>query len=206
MPFGRLRSETRLRAQCERRVTFCDSLRLTGIWVYKNGAWCGYASAPGYPSQRSGGWQPANRGRWFGKLRRSSWIVTGARFYSPRAQWPGRNCTQALLILRAGNSAACGRSASPVKGGPGERRLGAPERCSSGAVPGGVLPNPSLLPAKPSEAGSPGRGGARERTQFSPPGGNGVEWTLRRRAAVGKVTRRPQAAKFPCEKSHPAAR
>ena len=25
------------------------------------------------------------------------------------------------------------------------------------AVPGGVLPNPSLLPAKPSEAGSPGR-------------------------------------------------
>ena len=65
------------------------------------------------------------------------------------------------------------------------------------AVPGGVLPNPSLLPAKPSEAGSPGRGGARERTQFSPPGGNGVEWTLRRRAAVGKVTRRPQAAESP---------
>ena len=59
------------------------------------------------------------------------------------------------------------------------------------AVPGGVLPNPSLLPANPSEAGSPGRGGARERTQFSPPGGNGVEWTLRRRAAVGKVTKTP---------------
>ena len=62
------------------------------------------------------------------------------------------------------------------------------------------MPNPSLLPAKPSEAGSPGRGGARERTQFSPPGGNGVEWTLRRRAAVGKVTRRPQAAKLPPRK------
>src|SRR5699024_3177518 len=68
-------------------------------------------------------------------------------------------------------------------------------KCSSGAVPGGVLPNPSLLPTKPSEVGSPGRGGARERAQFSPPGGNGVEWTLRRRAAVGKVGRRPQAAK-----------
>ena len=83
-----------------------------------------------------------------------------------------------------------------------------------GAVPGGVLPNPSLLPAKPSEAGSPGRGGARERTQFSPLGGNGVEWTqgeldrrakrrwpgpLRRRAAMGKVGRRPQAAKFPAQ-------
>ena len=68
-----------------------------------------------------------------------------------------------------------------------------------GSRPRCVLPNPSLLPAKPSEAGSPGRGGARERTQFSPPGGNGVEWTLRRRAAVGKVTRRPQAAKSHCE-------
>ena len=60
---------------------------------------------------------------------------TNGNFCKPRARWPGRNCTQALLILRAGNSAACGRSASPVKGGPGERRLGAPERCSSGAVP-----------------------------------------------------------------------
>ena len=58
-----------------------------------------------------------------------------------------------------------------------------------GRVPGGALSNPSLLPAKPSETGSPGRGGARERTQFSPLGGNGVEWTLRRRAAMGKVTR-----------------
>ena len=72
--------------------------------------------------------------------------------------------------------------------------------CSSGAVPGGALPNPSLLPAKPSEAGSPGRGGARERTLFSPPGGNGVEWTLRRRAAMGKVGRRPQAAESPAPK------
>ena len=70
-------------------------------------------------------------------------------------------------------------------------------KCSSGAVPGGVLPNPSLLPVKPSAAGSPGRGGARERSQFSPSGGNGDKRTLRRRAAGGKVTRRTQAAKFP---------
>ena len=53
------------------------------------------------------------------------------------------------------------------------------------------------LPAKPSAAGSPGRGGARERAQFSPSGGNGDKRTLRRRAAMGKVTRRPQAAKLP---------
>ena len=68
-----------------------------------------------------------------------------------------------------------------------------------------------VLPAKPSAAGSPGRGGARERAQFSPSGGNGDKRTqgelarrakrkwpgpLRRRAAMGKVTRRrlrPQA-------------
>ena len=76
-------------------------------------------------------------------------------------------------------------------------------KCSSGAVLGGVLPNPSLLPTKPSEAGSPGRGGAREQTQFSPLGGNGVEWTLRRRAAMGKVGRRPQAAKPPLRETEP---
>ena len=49
---------------------------------------------------------------------------------------------------------------------------------------------PLGLPTKPSEAGLLGKGGARERTQFSPPGGNGVERTLRRRVAVGKVGRR----------------
>ena len=47
-----------------------------------------------------------------------------------------------------------------------------------------------VLPAKPSAAGSPGKGGARERSQFSPSGGNGDKRTLRRRAAAGKVTRR----------------
>ena len=62
-----------------------------------------------------------------------------------------------------------------------------------------------VLPANPSAAGSPGRGGARERPQFSPSGGNGDKrpqgelarrakrrWPgpLRRRAAAGKVTRR----------------
>ena len=129
--------------------------------------------------------------------------------------------------MRAGNFAPPCRYASPVNGVWGKATMST--KCSSGAGPyplcpfgtspldkgsrpRGVLPNPSLLPAKPSEAGSPGRGGARERTQFSPPGGNGVEWTqgelarrdkrrwhgpLRRRAAMGKVGRRPQAAKSP---------
>ena len=43
---------------------------------------------------------------------------------------------------------------------------------------------------KRTAAGSPGKGGARERSQFSPSGGNGDKRTLRRRAAAGKVTRR----------------
>ena len=77
------------------------------------------------------------------------------------------------------------------------------------------MANLPSLPAKPSKAGSPGRGGARERAQFSPSGGNGDKRTqgelarrakrrwpgpLRRRAAMGKVGRRPQAAKSPCGK------
>jgi len=36
-------------------------------------------------------------------------------------------------------------------------------------------------PRKPSEAGCVGRGGARERVQFSPQDGNGTKRTLRRR-------------------------
>ena len=53
-----------------------------------------------------------------------------------------------------------------------------------------LLDNPPLETTKhrgkgtqmePSEAGPFGRGGARERTEFSPPGGNGGERTLRRR-------------------------
>ena len=98
-------------------------------------------------------------------------------------------------ILRAGNSAQPYWYASPVTGS-GERRL-----CARSAHP---EPSPAafwlispVLPAKPSVAGSPGRGGARERSQFSPSGGNGDKRTLRRRAAAGKVTRRPQAAKSP---------
>ena len=42
---------------------------------------------------------------------------------------------------------------------------------------------PKGAPPKPSEVGSVGRGGAWERTEFSPSGGNGVERTLRRRGS-----------------------
>ena len=42
-------------------------------------------------------------------------------------------------------------------------------------------PQPMGSTRKPSEAGCVGRGGARERVQFSPQGGNGTKRTLRRR-------------------------
>lgn len=53
----------------------------------------------------------------------------------------------------------------------------------SGDIAGAVTQDDMGTQPKPSEAGSAGRGGARERTQFSPSGGNGVERTLRRLGA-----------------------
>ena len=44
---------------------------------------------------------------------------TKSRFCEPRAQWPGRNRTQALLILRAGNPMPTQRD-NPRKRGPGK--------------------------------------------------------------------------------------
>ena len=126
--------------------------------------------------------------RWFGKARRGSGTTSAIIFRKARAQWPGGDLDQPLRFC-APELFCLAQGVTPVNGVRGKATMST--KCSSGAVPGGVLPNPSLLPAKPSEAGSPGRGGARERTQFSPTGGNGVEWTLRRRAAAGKGTRRP---------------
>ena len=106
-----------------------------------------------------------------------------------------RELRKATQILRAGRSPPTQRD-NPRKRGPGKAVLWA--RSAHRPRPrwrfGEFLP---YLPAKPSAAGSPGRGGARERAQFSPSGGNGDKRTLRRRAAMGKVTRRPQAAKLP---------
>ena len=114
------------------------------------------------------------------------------RFCAPKMLCPDQGVT---LVMGSGADSPCqGEMARRARGG----RVGDYEHeVLIGAVPGGVLFNLPCLPAKPSTAGSPGRGGARERAQFSPSGGNGDKRTLRRRAAMGKGTRRPQAAKFP---------
>ena len=139
------------------------------------------------------------------------WNRTNSNF--PKTQGPvaRKKSQKATQILRAGNVLPTPRG-NPRKWGPGPtppvrgRWPEGPEgvgwatmstKCSSGAVPGAFWVISPVLPAKPSAAGSPGRGGARKRSQFSPLGGNGDKRTLRRRAAVGKVTRRPQAAKSP---------
>ena len=108
-----------------------------------------------------------------------------------------RELRKATQILCAGRALPTQRD-NPRKRGPGKAVLWArsahrprPRWRFSEFFP--------YLPAKPSAAGSPGRGGARERAQFSPSGGNGDKRTLRRRAAMGKVTRRPQAAKLPAK-------
>ena len=64
-------------------------------------------------------------------------------------------------------------------------------------------PQPMGSLRKPSEAGCVGGGGARERVQFSPKGGNGTKQTLRRRGfgeapqqAFWQVILPPDGAKF----------
>ena len=149
-------------------------------------------------------------------------------FCNPSPQWGGRNldqplrfCAPEIFCLTQGVTPVMGsRADSPCQGEMARRARGGrvgdyEHRVLIGAVPGGVLFNLPCLPAKPSTAGSPGRGGARERAQFSPSGGNGDKRTqgelarrakrrwpgpLRRRAAMGKGTRRPQAVKSPCGK------
>ena len=58
-------------------------------------------------------------------------------------------------------------------------------------------------PREPSEAGRVGRGGARERTKFSPQGGNGVERTLRRRKLRMGAAQEKLAAQAPAKPPGP---
>ena len=48
------------------------------------------------PRGRFRGAQDSHWGRWFGKGRRRSGTALVLNFYTPRAQWPGRNCKKSL--------------------------------------------------------------------------------------------------------------
>ena len=119
------------------------------------------------------------------------------QFWESQGPVARREFRPATQILRAGNFLP-GPRVNPRKRGPGKAVLWAQSAQRPGPR-GRFSEFFPYLPAKPSAAGSPGRGGARERAQFSPSGGNGDKRTLRRRAAMGKVTRRPQAAKLPAK-------
>ena len=104
--------------------------------------------------------------------------------WRPPVKWgPGKGDYEHEVLIGAGPYPLCPFGTSPLDKGSRPRRRFAQSLVGSRR--------------SPAKRGSPGRGGARKRTQFSPLGGNGVEWTLRRRAAMGKVTRRPQTAEPP---------
>ena len=65
------------------------------------------------PLRRKAAWE-----RWFGKARRRCGTASVPISLPPRAQWPGRDRTQALLILRAGNVLLTSRG-NPRNRGPG---------------------------------------------------------------------------------------
>ena len=165
-----------------------DLIRLASLGTFLQGKACGRVRAPAPTAEtRPGALVRQSQAQ---KLNHSSGNFP--HIQGPVARQEFRPVTQ---ILRAGNSAQPYWYASPVTVS-GERRLCARSAHSEPSPAAFWLISP-VLPAKSSVAGSPGRGGARERSQFSPSGGNGDKRTLRRRAAAGKVTRRPQAAKSP---------
>ena len=116
---------------------------------------------------RGGPWasrQDTHRERWLRKPRRMSGTAAAAIFANPGPSGPAGIQTSHSDFARRKFFTRLQKSV-PRNGVRGKRSYG--HEVSNGRVPGGVLSNPSLLPAKPSEAGLPGRGGARERTQFS---------------------------------------
>ncbi len=127
----------------------------------------------------------AHAGAWQSTQRRG-WTSIGVHSITAAAEFPEAcqgysSWLKARLCLWRGSSAAQ-KDGGNRNGSVGPAKPGAemePQQRQSlnpTAAEGG--PN-----AKPNEVGLRWRGGARERTQFSPPGGNGVERTLRRRRA-----------------------
>ena len=88
--------------------------------LLRRGSSCavGNGGRPGVPPLR----RKTDRERWFGKLRRSYGIGPTAILGAAGPQRAGRNRTQALLILRAGNFLPAPRD-NPRNGGPGVRRI-----------------------------------------------------------------------------------
>ena len=93
---------------------------------------------------------------WLGKARRSCGIAATAIFANQGPSGP-KEIAAATQILRAGNALLTPRD-NLRNGGLGVRRLGAPERCSSGAIPRrsfGSFPIAGKGPRRPQAAKFP---------------------------------------------------
>ena len=103
-----------------RGTTGSMALPLLRVSLLRRGSSCavGNGGRPGVPPLR----RKTDRERWFGKLRRSYGIGPTAILGAAGPQRAGRNRTQALLILRAGNFLPAPRD-NPRNGGPGVRRI-----------------------------------------------------------------------------------
>ncbi len=93
--------------------------------------------------------------RWLGRGRRRCEIAAVAILGKTGPSGPGRNRKRPLRFC-APEIFCLVQGVALVKGA-GERRLGAPERCSSGAVPGGVLVNLSRTPGEAQRSGFAGK-------------------------------------------------
>ena len=77
------------------------------------------------------------RERWIGQVRRGSGIAPALIFHLPRAQWPGRNLECHSDFARR-KFCEIQQVRVPRNGVRGQATMST--KCSSGAVPGGVLP------------------------------------------------------------------
>ena len=103
------------------------------------GSWTRPYEEPGtFPIYAAGaGPRPARRDlhryRWLGKPRRGPKTAPAAIFANPGPSGPGRNRTQALLILRAGNEAPTKQEGVPRNGVRGKATMGT--KCPSEPSP-----------------------------------------------------------------------
>ena len=140
------------------------------------------------------------------------WNRTNSIFQKPRAQWPGRNrrkplrfCAPEMFCPPQGVTSVNGvrgrlpHTRSRVRRARGGRVGDYEHEVLIRSRPrrrfGLSLPYSRRSPAQRVRREEEEQGSGRS---FPPLGGNGDKRTLRRRAAMGKVTRRPQAAKLPC--------
>ena len=96
----------------------------------------------------------SNQACWLGNPRRGCGIAPTPIFQKPRAQWPGRNRRKPLRFC-APEMFCPPQGVTPVNGVRGKATMST--KCSSGAVPGGVLGYLSRTPGEAQRSGFAGK-------------------------------------------------